>query len=197
MRRLFRALIYRLVRLWYLGLFGIKGPPRILTYSPRLNRDILRRFGAKVGRNNVRLHSPIILHEAKNGYHNLAIGDGCILNGNNFLDLSARITLEDGVSLGPGVVIMTHNRYNYNAFLERELAHTCGKKDVLIKEGAGLKANVLVIMGIKIGRNAVIAGGAVVNRDVPDNTFAAGVPARLIKVIGAQDNTQPLSGEQA
>jgi len=84
------------------------------------------------------------------------------------LDLSGRITLEKGVSLGPGVIIMTHNRYNYNPFLEDRLAHTCGIKDVLIKEGAGIKANALIVHGITIGKNAVVAGNAVVNRDVGD-----------------------------
>ena len=113
----------------------------------------------------------------------MTIGDGCLLNGNNFLDLSGRITLEKGVSLAPGVIIMTHNRYNHNAFLEERLAHTCGVKDVLIKEGAGIKAGAVIVHGITIGKNAIVAANAVVNRDVPDNCFMAGVPARLVKEI--------------
>ena len=111
------------------------------------------------------------------------IGDNCVLNGNNFLDLKSKITLEKGVSLGPGVIIMTHNRYNHNAFLEEKLSHTCGIKDVLIKEGSGIKAGALIVHGITIGKNSVVGGNSVVNRDVPDNCFVAGVPARLIKEI--------------
>jgi acetyltransferase-like isoleucine patch superfamily enzyme len=106
-----------------------------------------------------------------------------MISGNNYLDLTGRITLEKGVSLGPGVIIMTHNRYNFNAFLEERLSHTCGVKDVVIKEGAGIKAGALIVHGITIGRNAVVAGGAVVNRDVPDNCLVAGVPARTLKEI--------------
>ena len=113
----------------------------------------------------------------------MTIGDGCLLNGNNYLDLSDRVTLEKGVSLGPGVTIMTHNRYNHNSYLEERLAHTCGVKGVLIKEGAGIKAHALIVHGVTIGKNAVVGGGAVVNRDVPDNCFVAGVPARLVKEI--------------
>jgi maltose O-acetyltransferase len=97
--------------------------------------------------------------------------------------MTSRITLEKGVSLGPGVTIMTHNGYNGNAFLEERLAHTCGKKPVLIKEGAGIKAHALIVHGVTIGKNVVVAGGAVVNRDVADNCFVAGVPARLVKEI--------------
>ncbi len=167
--------------------FRIIGPPRILTFNMDFNAKILRAFGARVGKNNVRILSPITLHEIdlniRKGYRNLTISDGCVINGNNYLDLTSRITLEKGVSLGPNVTIMTHNYYNFNSFLEERLAHTCGKKEVLIKEGAGIKAGALVAMGVTIGRNAVVAGGAVVNRDIPDNCFVAGVPARLVKEI--------------
>ena len=163
-------------------LLKLSGPPRMLSFSSATNIAILRSFGAKIG-DKVSLLPPIVLHVATKGYANLNIADKCILNGNNFIDLSARITLEKGVSLGPGVIIMTHNRYNYNPFLEERLAHTCGKKDVLIKEGTGIKAGALITMGVTIGKNAVVAGGAVVNRDVPDSCFVGGVPAKLIKEI--------------
>ena len=162
--------------------YKLLGPPRMLTYSRGTNLELLKAFGANIGR-NVSVFSPIIMHTAPGRYSNLTIGDNCLLNGNNYLDLTAKITLEKGVSLGPGVTIMTHNRYNFNLFLEDRLAHTCGKKDVLIKEGSGIKAGALITMGVTIGRNAVVAGGAVVNRDVSDNTFVAGVPVRLVKEL--------------
>jgi len=163
--------------------FKVIGPPRVLRYGSPINVAILKAFGANVEEKNVIICSPVFLQSAKNGYGNLTIKESCYFNGNNYLDLTGRITLEKGVSLGPGVIVMTHNRYNHNAFLEERLAHTCGIKDVLIKEGAGIKAGALIIHGITIGRNAVVAGNAVVNRDVQDNCFVAGVPARLVKEI--------------
>jgi hypothetical protein len=51
--------------------------------------------------------------------------------GNVSLDLSARIILEEGAGIAPGTTIMTHN--NCNDFLDKPLAHTCGKRDVRIK----------------------------------------------------------------
>jgi len=185
MRRL-RKFIQRIVificKKSLIFLFKIIGPPRILRYGNNINVPILRAFGAQVGK-KVTVCSPVVLHSAKEGFKNLTIKDGCFLNGYNFLDLSGRITLEKGVSLGPGVIIMTHNRYNHNPYLEERLAHTCGIKDVLIKEGSGIKANALIVQGITIGKNAVVAGNAVVNRDVGDNCFVAGVPAHLVKEI--------------
>jgi acetyltransferase-like isoleucine patch superfamily enzyme len=163
--------------------FRIAGPPRILTYSPQVNAKILRTFGATIGLNGVYIMSPITMHEAKRGYQNLIIGDGCLIAGNNFFDLSARIVLEEGASVGPGVIIMTHNRFNYNPLLEEKLKAMCGKKDVIIKKGAGIKAAAVVVMGVTIGENSVVAGNAVVNRDVPPNTVVAGVPAKVIRNI--------------
>lgn len=178
----FRRALTFILKYFLLLVFKIIGPPRILQFGWPINVAILRAFGAKVGKGGF-IHSPVILHNARGGYTNLTIGVGCLINGNNYLDLSGRITLEKGVSLGPCVTIMTHNRYNHNPFLEERLAHTCGIKDVLIKEGAGIKAGALIIHGVTIGKNAVVAGNAVVNRDVPDNCFVAGVPVRVVKEI--------------
>lgn len=163
----------------------IIGVPRILNYSQEINAFVLRYLGAKVSEINVRLLPPITIHSAqfKADYSNLIIADNCLFNGNNYIDISSKVTLENGVSLGPGVIIMSHNGYNNNKFLEDRLAHTCGFKDVLIKEGAGIKAGAVIVMGVTIGKNAVVAAQSVVNRDVDDDCFVAGVPAKLVKKL--------------
>jgi len=178
-RRLLRRIGDRLL----LARVKWSGPPTVLGYSPEMNARILRLFGADVAQENVRIHPPVTLHEAEEGYGNLTIQKGCIVNGNNYFDLSARIVLEEGSSIGPGVIVMTHNRFNYNPYLEEKLAAMCGKKDVVIRRGAGIKAGALIVMGVTIGENAVVAGNAVVNRDVPANAFVGGVPAKVIRMI--------------
>ncbi len=183
LKTVWRKLAYSIRKNWIIGRCKWQGPPRVLLYESRLNAEILRAFGAKIGETMVRIHPPLVLHEAEKGYGNLTIENHCILVGNNFLDLSARVTLEEGASLAPGVIVMSHNRYNYNAFLEERLSHTCGKKDVLIRKGAGVKSGAVITMGVTVGENAVVAAGAVVNRDVPAHTFVAGVPAKVIKEV--------------
>lgn len=172
-KKIYRSLYRKLVILHA----RMTGPPYLLAYRPELNLKLLRLFGAIIGDHKVRVLPPITIKPGKNGYQNLTIMSGCILNGNNYLDLSGKITLEEGVSLGPGVTIMTHNRFNYNPYLEDKLADNCGVKDVLIKEGSGIKAGALIVMGVTVGENSVVAGGSVVNRDIPPYSFVAGIPA--------------------
>lgn len=41
--------------------------------------------------------------------------------------------------------------------------------------------NAIILPGVNIGNNVVIGAGAIVSRDIPDNSVAVGVPARVIK----------------
>jgi acetyltransferase-like isoleucine patch superfamily enzyme len=155
----------------------------VLGYDSDTNITVLRAFGAEVGARNVRVHAPLVLHGAEDGYANLSIADGCILNGNVYLDLAGRITLEEGVSLGPGTIVMTHNRFNHNRILEERLAHQCGVADVVFESGSGVKAGAIVTRGVTIGANSVVAAGAVVTRNVDSLCLVAGIPAKVVERI--------------
>ena len=173
---------WRRLRLrWLIARARVLGPPRILLYDCETNAELLRTFGARIGTRHVRIHAPLVLHGAEDGYKNLAIGDGCILSGYIFLDLAGKVTFEEGVGLGPGAIVMTHNRYNYNPVLEERLARQCGVADVLFGRSSSVKAGAIVIKGVTIGSNSVVAAGAVVTHDVESFTIVAGVPARVIQ----------------
>lgn len=166
-----------------LAWYRLAGPPRVLHHGKGLNARILRLFGARVGRNTY-IMGPITIHNARGtNFTSLTVGDNCLINGNNFLDISGGLTLERGSSIGPGVTIMTHNGYNSNPFLCDRLPHTVGFKQVVVREGACIKANALVVMGVVVGREAVVAGGSVVNTDVPDRHLVSGVPAKVVTEI--------------
>lgn len=52
--------------------------------------------------------------------------------------------------------------------------------DIIVYDNVFIGSNTIVIGPVKIGPNAVIAAGSVVNRDVPEGCVVAGVPAKVI-----------------
>ncbi|MGB9928788.1 MAG: DapH/DapD/GlmU-related protein, partial [Methanosarcina sp.] len=56
-------------------------------------------------------------------------------------------------------------------------------KPIIIGKNVWIGSGAIVVPGITIGDNAVIAAGAVVTKDVNENTVVAGVPAREVKQI--------------
>ena len=95
----------------------------------------------------------------------------------SFLDLGG-ITIEDDVMIGPRVNITTENHP-----IDPSQRRSLDLKSVLVKKNAWIGAGATILPGVTIGENAVVAAGALVNRDVPANTIVAGVPAKIIKSI--------------
>lgn len=92
-----------------------------------------------------------------------------------FLDLGG-IIIEDDVMIAPKVSLISESHPLHPS--ERK-ALVLGK--VHIKRNAWIGAAATILPGVTVGENAVVAAGAVVSKDVPDNTVVAGVPARVIK----------------
>lgn len=95
----------------------------------------------------------------------------------SFLDLGG-ITIEDDVLIGPRVNLVTEN-HPLNPADRRALI--C--QPILIRRNAWIGAGATILPGVTIGQNAVVAAGAVVSKDVPDNVVVGGVPAKIIKEI--------------
>jgi acetyltransferase-like isoleucine patch superfamily enzyme len=87
----------------------------------------------------------------------------------------------DGVFIGPRVVIT--NDLNPRAVTPSGVIKSSGDwtpKAATIESGASLGAGVITVAGVRIGKWAMIAAGAVVTTDVPDHALFAGIPARQI-----------------
>ena len=64
----------------------------------------------------------------------------------------------------------------------------CYAKPVHIGNDCWIGANVTILPGVTIGNNCVIGAGSVVTRSIPDNSFAAGNPCRVIRELGDADS---------
>lgn len=97
--------------------------------------------------------------------------------GCTFLDQGG-ITLEDGVFIGPGTKILTEHHPE-----EPALRHRLLVKPVIVRRNAWIGAGAMILPGVTVGENAIVAAGAVVTKDVPGNTIVAGVPAKILRNI--------------
>lgn len=91
------------------------------------------------------------------------IGDTVYVNRGCAIVSYEKITIEDGVQIGPHVCIYDHDHDLYQrGGIVSEPIH--------IKKNAWISAGVIVLKGVTIGENSVIAAGCVVTHDVPNNT---------------------------
>ncbi|SFH06220.1 sugar O-acetyltransferase [Pedobacter insulae] len=94
-----------------------------------------------------------------------------------FLDLGG-ITIEDGVLIAPKVSLLSEGHP-----LDPENRQALMVGHIHIKKNAWIGANATILPGVTIGENAIVAAGAVVSKDIPDNTIVGGIPAKIIKSI--------------
>lgn len=112
--------------------------------------------------------------------YNITAGNNFYANHGLVILDAAPVTFGDDVMLAPGVLISTATHpldpIKRKKGIEMAYPITLGNN---VWVGMGAK----ILDGVTIGDNAVIAAGAVVNKDVPANVVVAGVPARIIRHV--------------
>lgn len=109
---------------------------------------------------------------------NIHIGKNVFVNhACTFMDRGG-ITVEDNVLIGPKVNLITTN-HPINPSERRATI----SQPIVIKKGAWIGVGATILPGVTIGENSIVAAGAVVSKDVPDNTIVGGIPAKFIKSI--------------
>jgi acetyltransferase-like isoleucine patch superfamily enzyme len=159
----------------------------------------LRMRGAIVGR-GVRIGRRVHFEIGRGA--TLEIGDRCIIDTNSFVTVADGASLHIGrdtfifhncdissasmvrigeyCSLAPYVtVIDTDHRYEEKG---RPIRFQGGKAEpIVIEDEVWIATRAVVLKGVHIGKHSVVAAGSVVNRDIPSNAVAAGVPAKIVR----------------
>jgi maltose O-acetyltransferase len=103
------------------------------------------------------------------------IGESVWFSNTYILDY-APIYFGKNITIGPDVKLIT-------SWHELENVNIVKAKPIIIENNVWITMNAIILPGVTIGENAVVAAGSVVTKSVPANTLVAGNPAKVIRKI--------------
>ncbi len=162
--------------------FGVVLYNDLVTHLPghRLRIAVLRCWGAQIGRGSSVFRGTTVL-----GIERLRIGQSCGVGFRCLLDARGGITIGDRVVVASDTHLITasHDR--------DDPAFAAIVAPIVVGDYAWLASRSTVLLGVTIGRGAVVAAGAVVSTDVPVSAIVAGVPARRTGTRNAELHYDP------
>ena len=110
------------------------------------------------------------------GWGRLRIGDRVFINVGTTVLSVVEIVIGDDVAMANEVYVMDSNSHGVEG-------RPAVEAPVRIGAGTWLGARSMVMPGVTIGKRVLVAAGAVVTRDVPDDVLVAGNPARVVRSL--------------
>jgi acetyltransferase-like isoleucine patch superfamily enzyme len=113
---------------------------------------------------------------------NATVGNNCKISSHTFI--CEGVHIGNNVFIGHNVTFI-NDKHPRAANPDGSLQTEADWKvvDTFIKDGASIGSSSTILCGLTVGENAIVGAGAVVTKDVPANTIAAGVPAKVIRKI--------------
>jgi len=143
----------------------------VLNYLVVFRNFYWKLFFRKIGK-NVRFYGSIKALRPEN----IIIGNNCTLNDYIVLNARAEILIGNNVTISSGVIV---NTAGLNYLNKKE--HFA--KRIEIMDDVWIGSNALLLPGVTIGERTIIGAGSVVNKSIPSNSLAVGVPAKVIKIF--------------
>lgn len=113
---------------------------------------------------------------------NITIGKNVFINSGCHFQDQGGITISDGVLIGHNVVLATLN-HDFSP-KKRSTLHPA---PIVIGKNVWIGSNATVVPGVTIGNGSIVAAGAVVTKNVPENVVVGGVPAKIIKRLDTEE----------
>lgn len=188
-----RTIVYRLI-MHIQGVVAIENGVRIrFANHVRLARGVYLDegvylhalpHGIEIGENTyVMHHAELHVYNFRDLPHaGIKIGKNCLISEFTILRGQGGITIGDNVYTSPFVQIVAVNHvYDdpHRPIIEQGIT----AQGIVIEDNAWIGSSAIILDGVRVGKGAVVAAGAVVSKDVPPHTVVAGVPAKVIKEI--------------
>jgi len=125
--------------------------------------DVLRQFGATID-DDCTIVGPLSVVNARGNLANLTVAARSHVGSEVFIDLADRVTIEEGATVSMRAVLVTHIDVGRGPMIARRPRET---GPVRIARGAFVGAGAIILRGVTVGEEAVVAAGAVATRDVP------------------------------
>lgn len=113
---------------------------------------------------------------------NAFIGKNCKISSHTFI--CEGVHIEDNVFVGHNVTFI-NDKHPRATNIDGSMQSDADWKvvETFIKKGASIGSSSTIMCGVTIGENSIIGAGAVVTKNVPPNSIAAGVPAKVLRKI--------------
>ncbi len=116
------------------------------------------------------------------GQHKVTIGSNSNLANTYVNARSGTVSIGNDVIFGNNVCILT-GLHDYSKLDSYRATVETAERDIVIEDNVWIATGAIVIGKVTIGKNAVVAAGSVVTKDVPAGVMVAGVPAKIIKEL--------------
>jgi maltose O-acetyltransferase len=175
----FRILKYK----WLSKCKNIKGKP--VVFHPILlegKGQIVFGDNVQIGvKSSPNFYSHYTYLEARFEESRVIIGNNVSINNAFSLIAFSKITIEDEVLIGFNCSIIDND--GHELAIDKRTTGTPKTEDVHISKNVFIGNNVSILKGVTIGKNSIIGNGSLVTKDIPENTIAAGNPAKIIRTI--------------
>ena len=167
------------------GVFSLVNAFYQMLLFPPLRTIFLRLMRAKVGKNVV-LHKVRFFNLYRKGWSGLKIGHNCFMGDECLIDLAEAVLLEDAVTFAERVTVLTHMNVGYQDHPLQKFFPSMAAP-VVCRKGSFVGTGAILLPGVEIGECSVVAAGAVVRENVSAFSVVGGVPAKVLKVLSANE----------
>lgn len=152
-----------------------------VTFIPQIRVLILKLLGASIGDNTIILNVSF-MNLYRGSFANLTVGNNCYIGKGVLLDLAGKIKIGNNITVAERSILITHMNVGYKDHPLQQFYPSKIDK-IIIGKGTFVGVGSIILPGVSIGKNCLIAAGSVVTKSIESNTVIGGVPAIKIKSL--------------